>query len=139
MLAGVLDTDRGADAGPSRGGRVLRQHQLQALHLDKTVYQELDGVAPAWTQSEVRSLLGAFLFKGDDVDKKVRVLSGGRRAACAREDAREASPLPVLGRADEHLDIASSDVLEQPYSVQRDDRADHARPAPDQIDCEQDR
>ena len=55
----------------------------EALHPNLTVYSELDGVAPGWTQAQVRGLLGAFLFAGDDVDKKVSVLSGGERARLA--------------------------------------------------------
>ncbi|NTW27972.1 MAG: ABC-F family ATP-binding cassette domain-containing protein [Coriobacteriia bacterium] len=115
MIAGVLE--------PTSGTRVLgqnvevsyfAQHQLQALHLDKTVYQELDDTTPGWTQSEVRSLLGAFLFNGDDVKKKVRVLSGGEkgRLALAKMLVKPA-PLLCLDEPTNHLDITSSDVLEQ--------------------------
>ena len=115
MLAGVLEPDAGERTlGHHVEVAYFAQHQLQALHLDKTVYQELDGVAPGWTQSEVRSLLGAFLFRGDDVDKKVRVLSGGEkgRLALAKMLVRPA-PLICLDEPTNHLDIASSDVLEQ--------------------------
>ena len=90
------------------------QHQLQALRLENTVYQELDGAAPGWTQSEVRSLLGAFLFHGDTVEKKVRVLSGGEkgRLALAKMLVKPA-PFLCLDEPTNHLDITSSDVLEQ--------------------------
>jgi len=115
MLAGVLEPD---DGERSLGTHVevayFAQHQLEALHLDKTVYQELDGVAPGWTQSEVRSLLGAFLFRGDDVEKRVRVLSGGEkgRLALAKMLVKPA-PLLCLDEPTNHLDVTSSDVLEQ--------------------------
>jgi ATP-binding cassette subfamily F protein 3 len=115
MLAGVLDPDSGERSlGHHVDVAYFAQHQLQALHLDKTVYQELDGVAPGWTQSEVRSLLGAFLFKGSDVEKKVRVLSGGEkgRLALAKMLVKPA-PFLCLDEPTNHLDIASSDVLEQ--------------------------
>ena len=115
MLAGALEPDTGTrELGHHVDVAYFAQHQLQALHLDNTVYQELDGVAPGWSQSEVRSLLGAFLFKKDDVDKKVRVLSGGEkgRLALAKMLVKPA-PLLCLDEPTNHLDITSADVLEQ--------------------------
>ena len=115
MLAGALETDAGTrELGHHVEVAYFAQHQLQALHLDNTVYQELDGAAPGWTQSEVRSLLGAFLFKGDDVLKKVRVLSGGEkgRLALAKMLVKPA-PFLCLDEPTNHLDIASADILEQ--------------------------
>ena len=115
MLAGALEPDGGErELGHHVDVAYFAQHQLQALHLDNTVYQEIDGVAPGWTQSEVRSLLGAFLFKKDDVDKKVRVLSGGEkgRLALAKMLVKPA-PLLCLDEPTNHLDITSADVLEQ--------------------------
>jgi ATP-binding cassette subfamily F protein 3 len=115
MLAGVLEPDRGERVlGHHVDVAYFAQHQLQALDLGKRVYDELDGVAPGWTQSEVRSLLGAFLFRGDDVEKRVRVLSGGEkgRLALAKMLVKPA-PLLCLDEPTNHLDIASSDVLEQ--------------------------
>ncbi len=115
MLAGVLDADAGERTlGHHVEVAYFAQHQLQALDLNATVYAELDSLAPGWTQSEVRSLLGAFLFHGDDVNKKVRVLSGGEkgRLALARLLVKPA-PFLCLDEPTNHLDIASSDVLEQ--------------------------
>jgi ATP-binding cassette subfamily F protein 3 len=114
MLAGVLD----ADTGERRYGvhvdvAYFAQHQLEALDGRKSVFDELDGVAPGWTQAEVRRLLGAFLFSGDDVNKKVRVLSGGERCRLALAKILvEPAPLLCLDEPTNHLDIASSDVLE---------------------------
>ena len=59
------------------------QHQLEELHPGNTVFEELDRVAPGWSVSQVRTLLGAFLFTGDAVDKRVSVLSGGEKAFVA--------------------------------------------------------
>jgi ATP-binding cassette subfamily F protein 3 len=115
MLAGVLDPDAGERVlGHHVEVAYFAQHQLQALHLNKTVYDELDAAAPGWTQSEVRSLLGAFLFHGDDVGKKVKVLSGGEkgRLALAKMLVKPA-PFLCLDEPTNHLDITSSDVLEQ--------------------------
>ncbi len=114
MLAGVIDPD----AGERRYGvhvevAYFAQHQLEALDGRNTVFAELDAVAPGWTQAEVRRLLGAFLFTGDDVDKKVRVLSGGERCRLALAKMLvEPAPLLCLDEPTNHLDIASSDVLE---------------------------
>jgi ATP-binding cassette subfamily F protein 3 len=115
MLAGVL----APDAGERRLGvhvetAYFAQHQLESLGTRNTVYRELEGVAPGWTQSELRSMLGAFLFPGDDVEKKVGVLSGGERCrlALAKMLVRPA-PFLCLDEPTNHLDIASSDVLEQ--------------------------
>ncbi len=115
VLAGVLEPDEGERSlGHHVDVAYFAQHQLQALRLENTVYQELDGAAPGWTQSEVRSLLGAFLFHGDTVEKKVRVLSGGEkgRLALAKMLVKPA-PFLCLDEPTNHLDITSSDVLEQ--------------------------
>ncbi|TLM97947.1 MAG: ABC-F family ATP-binding cassette domain-containing protein, partial [Actinobacteria bacterium] len=115
MLAGALDVDSGERRlGTHVDVSYFAQHQLQALGLDNTVYQEIDAAAPGWTQSQVRGLAGAFLFHGNDVDKKVRVLSGGEkgRLALAKMLVKPA-PLLCLDEPTNHLDIASSDVLEQ--------------------------
>jgi ATP-binding cassette, subfamily F, member 3 len=114
MLAGVLDPD----AGERRYGvhvdvAYFAQHQLEALDGRRSVFDELDTVAPGWTQAEVRRLLGAFLFSGDDVNKKVSVLSGGERCRLALAKMLvEPAPLLCLDEPTNHLDIASSDVLE---------------------------
>ena len=114
MLAGVLD----ADAGVRRLGEhvsvaYFAQHQLEALNGRNTVLAELMGAAPGWTQEQARTLLGTFLFHGDDVTKLVRVLSGGERArlALAKMLVRPASLL-CLDEPTNHLDIQGRDVLE---------------------------
>jgi ATP-binding cassette subfamily F protein 3 len=115
MMAGVLEPDAGSRTlGTNVDVSYFAQHQLQALRLDSTVFREIDDVTPGWTQGEVRGLLGAFLFQGDDVEKKVRVLSGGEkgRLALAKMLVKPA-PLLCLDEPTNHLDIASSDVLEQ--------------------------
>jgi ATP-binding cassette subfamily F protein 3 len=89
------------------------QHQLEELNVRNTVYAELDGVAPGWTQAEVRTLLGTFLFTGDAVEKKVSVLSGGERSRLALAKMLvQPTPLLCLDEPTNHLDIASADVLE---------------------------
>ncbi len=112
-----------ADVLPFEGGtRVLgsnvkvsyfAQHQIEALNPANTVFDELAGVAARMTTAEMRRLLGAFLFTGTAVDKKVEVLSGGEqtRLALAKLMADPANLL-CLDEPTNHLDIASRDVLE---------------------------
>ena len=115
MIAGVLAPDSGAiDYGVHVELTYYAQHQLEELHAGNTVFEELDRVAPGWTISQVRTLLGAFLFTGDAVDKKVGVLSGGEKSRLALAKMLVApKPLLCLDEPTNHLDISSADILEQ--------------------------
>ena len=115
MIAGVLSPDAGTIRyGVNVTKTYYAQHQLEDLTSGNTVFEELDHVAPGWSISQVRSLLGAFLFSGDDVDKKVSVLSGGEKSRLALAKMLVApTPLLCLDEPTNHLDIASSDILEQ--------------------------
>jgi ATP-binding cassette, subfamily F, member 3 len=115
MLAGVLEPDRGTRLlGPHVSTAYFAQHQLEALDPRNTVFKELDGVAPGWTQAQVRGQLGAFLFEGKDVDKKVSVLSGGERCRLALAKMLvKPAPFLCLDEPTNHLDIRARDVLEQ--------------------------
>ena len=115
ILAGALLPDAGTRTlGINASVSYYAQHQLEALNVKNTVLTELDEAAPGWTQAEVRSLLGAFLFSGEAVDKKVSVLSGGERSRLALAKMLvQPTPLLCLDEPTNHLDIASSDVLEE--------------------------
>ena len=115
MVAGVLAPDAGTiDYGVHVSKTYYAQHQLEELHAGNTVFEELDRVAPGWTMSQVRTLLGAFLFVGDAVEKKVSVLSGGEKSRLALAKMLVAPrPLLCLDEPTNHLDIASADILEQ--------------------------
>lgn len=88
------------------------QHQLEALNLENTLLEELQQCGSGKNELELRSLLGGFLFGGDDVDKKIKVLSGG-------EKARVALAKVILGRSNfllldeptNHLDMHSVELL----------------------------
>lgn len=115
MIAGVLAPDSGSITyGVHVSKTYYAQHQLEELCESNTVFQELDRVAPGWTISQVRTLLGAFLFTGDAVEKKVSVLSGGEKSRLALAKMLVSpEPLLCLDEPTNHLDIASADILEQ--------------------------
>lgn len=115
MIAGVLVPDAGTiEYGVHVSKTYFAQHQLEELYPGNTVFEELDRAAPGWTMSQVRSLLGAFLFTDDAVDKRVSVLSGGEKCRLALAKMLVApAPLLCLDEPTNHLDIASADILEQ--------------------------
>lgn len=88
------------------------QHQLESLHLDNEILSELQHEAPQKLETELRTLLGCFLFTGDDVFKKIKVLSGGEKArvSLAKTLISEANFL-LLDEPTNHLDIDSIEIL----------------------------
>ena len=115
LIAGKLKPDAGEiTLGQNVTEAYYAQHQLEELNPANTVLAELDTVAAGWTTSEERRLLGAFLFHGDDVEKRVNVLSGGERARLALAKMLVSpDPLLLLDEPTNHLDIDSVDVLEK--------------------------
>lgn len=115
LIAGKLMPDAGQiSLGQNVTEAYYAQHQLEELNPSNTVLAELDTVAAGWTTSEERRLLGAFLFHGDDVEKRVNVLSGGERARLALAKMLVSpDPLLLLDEPTNHLDIDSVDVLEK--------------------------
>jgi len=113
MLSGVEAPDAGTR---TEGHQVVMQYfaQDEAATLDPalTVYQTLAGDSPIHMVPHIRTILGGFLFSGDDIEKPVRVLSGGERTrlAVARMLLRPANAL-LLDEPTNHLDLDSKDVL----------------------------
>lgn len=84
LMAGVLQPDAGeVKLGANVSRSYFSQHQGETLNFKHTVFQSLEESAPGLLLTEKRNILGAFLFAGDDVEKKVSVLSGGERSRLA--------------------------------------------------------
>jgi len=113
ILAGVLPFEKGEmKLGHNVTTAYYAQYQLELLDSSNDVLTELQRAAPDEPHSGVRGILGAFLFSGDDVNKKVSVLSGGEksRLVLARMLVRPANFL-LMDEPTNHLDIASREIL----------------------------
>ncbi len=90
------------------------QHQLESLRLEDNLIEELKSANPSKTEAELRTVLGCFLFSGEDVFKKIRVLSGGEksRVALAKVLLSQANFL-LLDEPTNHLDMQSVNILIQ--------------------------
>lgn len=114
MILKELDFDGEITLGHNVEVSFFAQHQAEILDGNKTVFQTIDDAAKNEMRTRVRSLLGAFLFSGETVEKKVKVLSGGERnrlALCKMllEDAN----LLVLDEPTNHLDMLSKEMLKR--------------------------
>jgi len=90
------------------------QHQATGLHENNTILEEIEQAARNEMQSKVRSLLGAFLFSGEDVHKKIKVLSGGEKSRLALAKLLlEPTNLLVLDEPTNHLDMIAKGVLKE--------------------------
>ncbi|MBD1428049.1 ABC-F family ATP-binding cassette domain-containing protein [Sphingobacterium litopenaei] len=118
LLRIVADADQNFEGKAIKGHNVSQtffaQHQLEALHLENSIIAEMQAFAPKHTETELRSILGCFLFTGDDAFKKIKVLSGGEksRVALAKALTADANFL-VLDEPTNHLDMASVNILIQ--------------------------
>lgn len=112
MIAGTEKFDGERVWGHNVEESFYAQHQLEALTLNNNLLEELQQCGSKKTDVELRALLGAFLFSGDDVDKKIKVLSGGEKArvALAKTIVSKANFL-LLDEPTNHLDMHSVELL----------------------------
>ncbi|MBC7915228.1 MAG: ABC-F family ATP-binding cassette domain-containing protein, partial [Pyrinomonadaceae bacterium] len=118
LLRIIANADKAFEGMSETGHNVtttfFAQHQLESLHLENEILRELQAFAPKHTETELRSILGCFLFTGDDAFKKIKVLSGGEksRVALAKALTADANFL-ILDEPTNHLDIQSVNILIQ--------------------------
>ncbi len=113
LLAGVIEYDKGdIILGTNVTRAYFAQHQIETLNGSHTVLESLEEVAGHLLRTRKQNILGAFLFSGDDVQKKVSVLSGGERSrlSLARMLASPA-PFLLLDEPTNHLDMRSCEML----------------------------
>jgi ATP-binding cassette subfamily F protein 3 len=112
IVAGAENFDGERKWGHNVDESFYAQHQLEALDLNATLLDELKGCSSKKTDLELRTLLGCFLFSGDDADKKIKVLSGGEKAriALAKTIISKANFL-LLDEPTNHLDMHSVELL----------------------------
>ncbi|MET0466268.1 MAG: ATP-binding cassette domain-containing protein [Chitinophagaceae bacterium] len=112
IIAGVETYEGERKWGHNVEESFYAQHQLEALNINNTILDEMKECGSQMTELELRTLLGCFLFSGDDSDKKIRVLSGGEKArvALAKTMVSKANFL-MLDEPTNHLDMHSCDLL----------------------------
>lgn len=114
MIAKKIEHEGTLQHGHSVLMGYFEQDQEEKLNQDKTVFQTIDELAVGEVRKQVRGLLGAFLFSGDDIDKKVKVLSGGERGRLALcKLLLEPYNLLLLDEPTNHLDIRSKEILKK--------------------------
>lgn len=115
IIAGAEKYDEGlCETGHNVTSTFFAQHQLESLHLENSILEELQVFAPKHSDTELRGILGCFLFTGDDVFKKIKVLSGGEKSRVALAKSLTAdSNFLMLDEPTNHLDIQSVNILIQ--------------------------
>jgi ATP-binding cassette subfamily F protein 3 len=115
LMAGVLDPDRGQRSlGSGVSIAYFAQQQLELLDPQQTVLESLSSVAGDLGQGQLRNLLGGFLFRNQEVDKRVSVLSGGERSRLLLcQILVQQANLLLLDEPNNHLDIQGRRVLEE--------------------------
>ncbi len=113
IIAGQLDFDGKLTMGHNVSLNYFSQHQTESLSPEKSMYNEMLDAAPnSEAQKKVRDILGCFLFSGDAVNKKIKVLSGGEKSRVAlAKILLQASNLLIMDEPTNHLDMRSKEML----------------------------
>ena len=113
IINGLLPADEGQIRLGTKVHIGYYDQEHQVLHMEKTLFKEIQDERPAMTNTQVRSTLAAFLFTGDDVFKQIKDLSGGERGrlSLAKLMLSQANFL-LLDEPTNHLDITSKEILE---------------------------
>ena len=112
IIAGREEFDGERNWGHNVEESFYAQHQLESLNLNYNILEELQMAGSKKTDMELRTVLGCFLFSGDDVDKKIKVLSGGEKARVAlAKTIISKSNFLMLDEPTNHLDMHSVDLL----------------------------
>ncbi len=114
VIIGELDFEGTLKTGHNVKIGYFAQNQDELLDENKTVLQTIDDIAKGEIRTKIRDMLGAFLFRGEDVEKKVKVLSGGERSRLALVKLLlDPCNLLMLDEPTNHLDMRSKDILKQ--------------------------
>ena len=113
-IMGEIDFDGKCELGHNAKVGYFAQNQASLLDPELTIFQTVDEVAKGDVRTQIKNILGRFMFKGDDIDKKVAVLSGGEKTRLAMVKLLlEPVNLLILDEPTNHLDIKSKDVLKE--------------------------
>ena len=113
IINGLLEPDTGEVIYGSNVSVAYYDQEHQVLHMDKTLFDELSDTYPDMTNTQIRNILAAFLFTGEDVYKKIADLSGGERGRVSLVKLMlSRANFLLLDEPTNHLDIVSKDVLE---------------------------
>ncbi len=114
MIVGDIDFDGSIELGHNVNLGYFAKDEADNLIVDKTVFETIDDIAVGEVRKKVRNILGGFLFSGDDVDKKIKVLSGGEKTRLSLcKLLLEPYNLLLLDEPTNHLDIKSKEILKQ--------------------------
>ncbi|HIS81043.1 MAG TPA: ABC-F type ribosomal protection protein [Candidatus Scatomonas merdavium] len=113
IINGLVKPDGGNVALGAKVHIGYYDQEHQVLHMEKTIFEEISDAYPSMTQTEIRNVLAAFLFTGDEVFQPISTLSGGERGrvSLAKLMLSEANFL-ILDEPTNHLDIVSKEILE---------------------------
>ncbi|MCL5127557.1 ABC-F family ATP-binding cassette domain-containing protein [Algibacter sp. L4_22] len=113
-VLGEIDVEGECSLGHNVKVGYFAQNQAALLDEDLTIFQTVDEVAKGDVRTQIKNILGRFMFKGDDIDKKVSVLSGGEKTRLAMVKLLlEPVNLLILDEPTNHLDLKSKDVLKE--------------------------